>query len=213
MKRNTLHTFLVADDHSIVRNGLAFLIKSTFQEALVYQAGTIDEIQKQLDHIEIELLILDIDFPEGTTLELVSELKIIRPEMKILIFSSYEEEVFALRYIKAGADGFLSKLSSPDEIQNALESIQRNGKYTSNYLKDKLIGLYQSNQLDNPLESLSDREYKVASLFVKGYGNLEISNELNLKATTISTYKSRVFEKLQITNLPSLIKLFQLYND
>jgi len=213
MKINTPHCFLVADDHSIVRNGLALVIRSTFDNAFIYQAGTFNEIQTFVSEIKIDFLILDISFPEGSVLRLLPGLKALQPNMKILMFSSFEEEVYALRYIKAGADGYLSKLSTPEDIQNALEIMIREGKYTSDKIKEKIVDSYMQKKSDNPLEELSQREMEIGTLLVKGYGNLEISNELNLKATTVSTYKTRVFEKLGVNNLPALIQKFDLYND
>lgn len=213
MKKEVPYYFLVADDHSIVRNGLALLIKSCFEECYIYQAGSFDEITEKVSQIQLDLLILDISFPEGSTLNLLSKLKGIQPDLKILMFSSFDEEVYALRYMKAGADGYISKISQPDEIQKALKTILSEGKYTSDKIKNKIIDSYMSRKNDNPLDQLSERELEIATLLVNGYGNLEISNELNLKATTISTYKTRVFEKLGITNIPSLIQIFSLYND
>lgn len=213
MNTNESYCFLVADDHAIVRNGLALVIKSTFEDAILYQAGTFLEIQAYVSKIKIDLLILDISFPEGSTLKLLPGLQLLQPDMKILMFSSYDEEVYALRYIKAGAGGYLSKLSSPDEIQHALEVMMRDGKYTSAAINNKIIDSFMLKKSHNPLEELYQREMEIALLLVQGYGNLEISNELNLKATTVSTYKTRVFEKLGITNLPALIEKFNLYSE
>ncbi|MEY4011043.1 MAG: hypothetical protein RIT22_167 [Bacteroidota bacterium] len=213
MKRTTPYCFLIADDHSIVRNGLALVIRSTFEDAFIYQAGTFNEIQSFVTEIKIDFLILDISFPEGSVLRMLPGLKALQPNMKILMFSSFDEEVYALRYIKAGADGYLSKLSTPEVIQQALKTMIREGKYTSDSIKDKIVDSYMLKKPDNPLEELSHREMEIATLLVKGYGNLEISNELDLKATTVSTYKTRVFEKLNITTLPALIQKFDLYHD
>lgn len=213
MITETPHVFLIADDHSIVRNGLAIVIKSTFNPVILYQAGTFQEIQTQVAEYKIDLLILDISFPEGSTLQLIPVLKSFQPKMKILIFSSFDENIYALRYMKAGADGYLSKLSSPEEIQHAVETICREGKFTSAAIKEKIVDSFMNNKSHNPLDLLSERELEIARLLVKGYGNLEISNELNLKATTVSTYKTRVFEKLEIKSLPALIQKFDLYSD
>lgn len=213
MKSITSYCFLIADDHSIVRNGLALVIKSTFDNVVLYQAANFDEIKNQVVEIKIDLLILDINFPEGNTLSILPQLKTLQPNMKILIFTSYDEDVYALRYIKAGADGYLSKLCSPEEIQLAITRIMTEGKYMSSILNTKIIDSFMLKTTDNPLEKLSERELEIATLLVKGFGNLEISNELNLKATTVSTYKARIFEKLEVTNLPALIQKFELYKE
>ena len=213
MKSITSYCFLIADDHSIVRNGLALVIKSTFDNVVLYQAANFDEIKNQVAEIKIDLLILDINFPEGNTLSILPQLKTLQPNMKILIFTSYDEDVYALRYIRAWADGYLSKLCSPEEIQLAITRIMTEGKYMSSILNTKIIDSFMLKTTDNPLEKLSERELEIATLLVKGFGNLEISNELNLKTTTVSTYKARIFEKLEVTNLPALIQKFELYKE
>jgi DNA-binding NarL/FixJ family response regulator len=206
-------SFLIADDHGIVRNGLAVMINQNFENPTVFEAGNFQDIMALFENNKIDLLILDINFPDGNALKILPVVKIMQPNVKVLMFSSFDEEIYALRYIKAGADGYLSKLSPPDEIERALESIIKTGKYTSEKIKDKLMDSFLQNKSANPLENLSAREMEIATLFVKGYGNLEISNELNLKATTISTYKGRVFEKLNVNNLPDLIQIFNLHNE
>jgi DNA-binding NarL/FixJ family response regulator len=209
----TSPVFLIADDHSIVRNGLALMIKQIFDNATIFQADNFKDIKSYFDENKIDILILDINFPEGNTLKLLPELKEVQASVKILIFSSFDEEVYALRYLKAGADGYLSKLSTPQEIESALKTIIKNGNYTSNKIRDLIMDSFLLKKSANPLENLSSREMEIATLLVKGYGNLEISNALDLKATTVSTYKNRVFEKLELANLSDLIHIFNLYND
>jgi DNA-binding NarL/FixJ family response regulator len=206
-------TFLIADDHSVVRSGLVIIIKTLFKDASIFQASNFNEIEKTLTNETVDILILDISFPEGNYLNIISNLKLDHPNIKILMFSSYEEDFYALRYIKAGADGYLSKLSTPDEIEVALMKMVKDGKFTSSKIKDKIIDSFMFNKPENPLDELSDREMEIATLMVNGMGNLEISNVLKLKATTISTYKNRIFEKLGVNNLSALIQFFNLHND
>lgn len=206
-------TFLIADDHSVVRSGLVIIIKTLFKDASIFQASSFSEIEKTLEAEKIDILILDISFPEGNSLSIISTIKLEHPNLRILIFSSYEEDIYALRYIKAGADGYLSKLSTPDEIEVALLKMVKDGKFTSSKIKDKIIDTFMFNKPENPLDELSDREMEIATLMVNGMGNLEISNVLKLKATTISTYKNRIFEKLGVSNLSALIQFFNLHND
>ena len=132
--------------------------------------------------------------------------------MKILIFTSSDEELQALRFYSAGADGCLSKWSTPEQIEDALVTILKEGRYASDTIKNRILDNYLFNMSSNPLGVLSDRELEIAKLMVKGLGNLEISNVLNLKSTTISTYKSRIFEKLEIDNLPALIHVFNIHH-
>lgn len=212
MIKDNEYSFLVADDHSIIRNGLCLLINDTFSKAKVTQTESFDDILRVVKDVKLDLLILDINFPEGNSLSLIPTLKKLQPSMKILIFTSYDEDVYALRFYSAGVDGYLSKLSTPDQIENALVTILKEGRYASDSIKNKILDNYLFNKSANPLDTLSDREMEIATLMVKGLGNLEISNVLNLKSTTVSTYKSRIFEKLEIDNLSALINVFNLHN-
>lgn len=212
MIKDNEYSFLVADDHSIIRNGLCLLINDTFSKAKVTQTESFDDILRVVKDVKLDLLILDINFPEGNSLSLIPTLKKLQPSMKILIFTSYDEEVYALRFYSAGVDGYLSKLSSPDQIEHALLTILKEGRYASDTIKNKILNNYLFNKSANPLDALSDREMEIAKLMVQGLGNLEISNVLNLKSTTVSTYKSRIFEKLSIDNLSALINVFNIHN-
>lgn len=212
MIKDNEYSFLVADDHSIIRNGLCLLINDTFSKAKVTQTESFDDILRVVKDVKLDLLILDINFPEGNSLSLIPTLKKLQPSMKILIFTSYDEDVYALRFYSAGVDGYLSKLSSPAQIEHALLTILKEGRYASDTIKNKILNNYLFNKSANPLDALSDREMEIAKLMVQGLGNLEISNVLNLKSTTVSTYKSRIFEKLSIDNLSALINVFNIHN-
>lgn len=211
MKPSSTPTFLIADDHSIVRQGISLLIKELFFTATIYQSGTFKETLKILRERKIDLLVLDINFPDGNSLNILSETKTLQPELKILIFSAYEEDLYALRYLNAGASGYLNKGSDEDEIKQALQSMMVSGKYITQNIKDRILESYISKKPLNPLEQLSNREVEVARLLIKGFGNMEIAELLHIKKSTVSTFKNRIFEKLEIVNLAELIDLFQLY--
>ena len=211
MKATSTPTFLIADDHSIVRQGISLLIKELFFNAKIYQSGTFKETLKVLKDTKIDLLVLDINFPDGNSLNILSETKTLQPELKILIFSAYEEDLYALRYLNAGASGYLNKGSNEDEIKQALQSMMVSGKYITQNIKDRILESYISKKPLNPLEQLSNREVEVARLLIKGFGNMEIAELLQINKSTVSTFKNRIFEKLEIVNLAELIDLFQLY--
>ncbi len=211
MKSTSTPTFLIADDHSIVRQGISLLIKELFFNAKIYQSGTFKETLNVLKDTKIDLLVLDINFPDGNSLNILSETKTLQPELKILIFSAYEEDLYALRYLNAGASGYLNKGSNEDEIKQALQSMMVSGKYITQNIKDRILESYISKKPLNPLEQLSNREVEVARLLIKGFGNMEIAELLQIKKSTVSTFKNRIFEKLEIVNLAELIDLFQLY--
>lgn len=211
MKISENISFLVSDDHSVVRKGVIFLIKELFFNAKIYQAANFKEILDVIKNNTIDLLVLDINFPDGNSLNIITEIKRIQPEIKILIFSAFDEDIYAMRYLNAGASGYLNKGNSEEEMKRALNNMVLSGKYISQNIKDKILDSYISKAPINPLEKLSNREVEVARLLIKGYGNLEISDLLQIKTSTVSTFKNRVFEKLDIDNLASLIELFHLY--
>ncbi len=211
MNTTKKYNFISADDHSVVTQGMSFILKDLYNGATVYQIESFSEIIKVLNITTIDLLILDINFPDGKSLNLLPTLKKIQPDLKILIFSGYDEEIYAIRYINAGANGFLSKISSEEEIKNAITAVMNSGKYLSKNIQEKIMDSYILKKPANPLEQLSNRELEVAKLMVDGYGNTEICEALNIQKTTVSTYKTRIFEKTGIDNLSYLIQLFNLY--
>lgn len=211
MQASNKYSFLIADDHGVVRQGVSLLIKELFLKADVYQAGNFKDTFKVLKETKIDLLVLDINFPDGNSLNSIAEIKNIQPDVKILIFSAYDEDIYAMRYLNAGASGYLNKGSSEEEMKQALKSMLISGKYMTQKIKDRILDSYISKAPINPLEQLSNREVEVARLLIKGYGNLEISDLLQIKKTTVSTFKNRIFEKLEIDNLAALIELFHLY--
>ena len=213
MTSSNNYSFLIADDHSVVRNGVSLIVKELFLNASIYKAGNFKEIFDVLKEVKVDLLILDINFPEGNSINILSEIKTLQPDIKILIFSVYDENIYAMRYLNAGASGYLNKEISEDEIKYAINTIMSSGRYITQNIKDRILDFYISKKPVNPLDLLSNREIEVAQLLIKGYGNLEILELLNIKKTTVSTYKNRIFEKLEIDNLADLIKFFQLYYD
>lgn len=205
------YSFITADDHSVVTQGLSFILKDMYDGATVFQMENFSEIIKTINKTHIDLLILDINFPDGSSLNIIPTLKKIQPDLKILIFSGFDEDIYAIRYISAGANGYLNKLSSEEEIKHAISSVMNTGKYTSQNIQDKIVNSYILKKPANPLEQLSNREIEVAKFLVDGHSNIDISNALSLKKTTVSTYKNRIFEKLAIETLSELIQTFNLY--
>ena len=207
------YSFITADDHSVVTQGISFILKDMYEGATVYQIESFSEIIKTLNKNPINLLILDITFPDGSSLNIIPTLKKIQPDLKILIFSGFDEDIYAVRYINAGANGYLNKLSSEEEIKHAIKSVMTSGKYTSQNIQDKIVNSFILKKPANPLEQLSNREIEIAKLLVDGHSNIDISKSLSLKKTTVSTYKNRIFEKLSIETLSELIQIFNLYHN
>ena len=202
---------LIADDHLVVREGATMVLKRIFKEATIFQAATISESRNLIEKEEIDLLILDAHFPKENSLKFIGQVKKIQPECKVLMFSVLDEEIYAMRFINAGADGYLNKLCSESETQEAVRTVLGTGKYISPIVKEKIIHTVLYKQQVNPFDILSNRELEIAKLLVEGNGNLEISNFLNLRKSTVSTYKNRIFEKLKVNNIVTLVSLFQMH--
>ncbi|GGB78840.1 DNA-binding response regulator [Flavobacterium suaedae] len=207
------HKILLADDHSVVRRGVALILKESLSDIEIHHAADFPGVISKLKTTEIDLLVLDINLPGGNTVLMVERVKAIQPSLKVLIFSAFDEEQFALRYIHAGADGYLNKLSAEEKITEAAITILEGEKYISEKVKNKIFENTLNNTPHNPLETLSDREMEVAALLANGDGNLEIANKLNIQMSTVSTYKHRIFEKLNVNNLVSLVEKYKLYSE
>lgn len=195
------YNILLADDHAIIRNGLEFLIKMLEFPITFFYASNKKELFLELNQNPIDLLILDLNFEEGNSLIWLQEIKTNFSKVKIIIFTSFDEAVYKNRVFSLGASAFVSKLSNPEEIKNTVEKI---------LLEEKTEVQVDNSKTSSVLSVLSNREMEIALLLIKGYGNLEISNELNIKSTTISTYKQRIQEKLKLSSLPELIEIFKV---
>jgi len=204
--------FLLADDHSLIRQGVEFLIEEIGFEGEVFHASTLQKVLETVEMQPIEIVVIDAIFPDGNSLNIISEIKRIKPEVKILVFSGVDESTQSIKYINAGANGFLSKLSEENEIKEAILKIHQTGKYISLITQGVLIDSLHNPNIVNPLQRLTERELEIAEMYAKGYGNLEIANNLNVKQNTISTIKKRIFDKLHIENVVDLADLIKNYH-
>lgn len=207
------YKILIVDDHLVVRAGVSIILKKEFNDIDVTEAASYPEALSILNQFCFDLIILDINLPGGKNTEMIKEIKHIDPKVKILMFSAHEEEIYALRYIISGADGYLNKLSSEESIVKAVHSIRNFGSYTTLEVLKRIEEQRIAKSPINPFEKLSARESEICKLLIKGEGNLEISNALDIQMSTVSTYKSRIFEKLQVNNLAELIELNYNYLD
>ena len=202
-------TFLLADDHSLIRQGLLFVIEEISPDSEVLQASSLQKALESVKENEIDIIIIDAHFPDGNSLTILPEIKKIKPEVKIMVFTGIDESTQSLKYIDAGANGFLSKMSEENEIQNALATMLQHGEYISPITQGLLLNSLRNPQTANPLSRLTEREFQIAELYAKGLGNLEIANKLDVKQNTISTIKKRLFDKLEIENIVELIALIK----
>lgn len=202
-------TFLLADDHSLIRQGIVFMLEEMELDFDVHHASTLQKALESIKANPIDIAIIDAHFPDGNSLSILSEIKNIRPETKILIFSGIDENTQSLKFINAGANGFLSKLSEEEDVKKAIFEIIQKGEYISPTTQALLMSSLRNKNLINPLLSLTERELQIAEMYAEGLGNLEIANKLDIKQNTVSTLKKRIFDKLGVDNFVELIELMK----
>jgi two-component system invasion response regulator UvrY len=210
--KSKLTKVIIADAHGIMRRGVTNIIKEKWVEVTVLQAETFEQALFHLE-MQADLLILDIDIPGGNGLSTLDLLRITKPKIKILIFSFYDEKIFAMRYIQAGANGYLNKNSHEQDLIKAIQTVMQGKRYISQELNDNLLDMLANNeQGKDPLRLLSKRELEVALHLAQGMRVLEISKKLNLQMGTVSTYKIRTFEKLGVKSIVELAEKFKLHS-
>jgi DNA-binding NarL/FixJ family response regulator len=193
-----MKSILIIDDHEVVRAGLKRIIDEQTEPALFGEAGTPQEAVKLARRQEWDLAILDLALDGQSGLELLKELKQIRPKLPVLILSMYSEEQYARRAFKTGAAGFVTKDSPQAELVKAINKVLTGGRYVSASLAEKMV-LHFERDTDQPYhESLSNREFEVMRLIASGKTVGEIAALLSLSDKTISTYRARVMEKMRM---------------
>ena len=197
---------LIVDDHAIVRRGLRELLSDEFPGAAFGEASDAREALEQLRARKWDVVLLDIALPGKSGLDLLKELKTEWPKLAVLVLSAHPEDQFAVRVLKAGAGGYMTKESGPEELAKAIRKILAGGRYVSPALAEKLALGVTKNLASVPHETLSDREYEVMSWIASGKTVKEIAEELSLSAKTISTYRTRVLEKLSVKNSAEIVQ-------
>lgn len=197
---------LIADDHAIVRKGLKQLLIEEYPAAQVGEAGDADEVAKKAMFQEWDVVICDLNMPGRSGLDALKQIKQVVPQLPVLIMSMYPEEQFAIRVLKAGAAGYLNKASIHDELTKAIEAVLRGKRFITPNVAEILAGEIQAETTKPLHDLLSDREFEVLKLMASGKTLAEIAIELSLSPTTISTYRSRILEKLQVKTNADLIR-------
>jgi two-component system invasion response regulator UvrY len=189
---------ILADDHAVVRQGVKKILADTFSQATFGEAQNAHELLEMVRTDHWDIVVLDLTMPGGNGLEALKQIKHDHPLLPVLILSMFPEDQYAVRTIRAGAAGYLNKESAPEELVQAIRKILRGGEYISAAVADELV-LYARHEDDlPPHKHLSDREYQVLCLIASGKEVKEISSELSLSAKTISTYRSRLMEKMNL---------------
>jgi DNA-binding NarL/FixJ family response regulator len=205
-------SILIADDHEVVRDGLAILVKRVLPQMHIFQTESLDGAIEFLQKNKADLILCDINMPGGNSFDMLDRLRKIQRDLKILIITAFQMASYEKKYRQEGANGYLSKTAKNEEIQQAILSILQRGYYRST--TDTSKELSGNNEADKSVtELLSYREMEVCQLLGKGLGILEIANVLNVQSNTVSTYKKRIFTKLKVTNITELISLLGNYPD
>jgi two-component system invasion response regulator UvrY len=191
---------LIADDHTIVRKGLKQILADTPDVAVKEEAGSAQEVIKKIKAKTFDLVLLDISLPGRSGLDVLKQLKCLRPDLPVLVLSMHPEEQYAIRSIRAGASGYLTKDSAPEELLKAIRKVARGGKYITASLAEKLATELEGERKGLPHETLSDREYQVMCMIATGKTVKEIAEVLSLSVKTISTHRARILIKTGMKN-------------
>lgn len=186
----------IADDHAVVREGLKQIISEVSDMHVTGEADNGFEVVDRVKASEYDVLILDITMPGPNVLDLVKDLIQDKPGLPILVLSIHPEEQYALRVLRAGVSGYLTKESAPEELVNAIRKVSDGGKYASAGLAEKLLFNLNTGQEKLPHDHLSDREYQSLCMIASGMSVKDIALELGLSEKTISTYRSRIMKKM-----------------
>jgi two-component system invasion response regulator UvrY len=191
---------LIADDHRIVREGLKQILAETHDMVVAGEASNTQEVLRRLAENEYDVLLLDISMPGRSGLDILRQLKNDLAKLSVLVLSMYSEEQYALRALKAGASGYMTKESAPDELIEAIRKVSTGRKYISPTVAEKLAFSLESGDERPPQETLSDREFQVMCMIASGKTIKAIADELSLSVKTVSTYRARILEKMKMNN-------------
>jgi two-component system invasion response regulator UvrY len=191
---------LIADDHAIVRQGLKQIVTETRDMTVAGEASNGQELLSKIKEGEYDVVVLDITMPVIDGMDVLRQLRSERPRLPVLMLSIHPEEQYALRALRAGASGYLTKESAPDELVVAIRKVSSGGKYISTSLAEKLAFELEVGREQALHETLSDREYQVLCMIASGKTVTDIAQELSLSEKTISTYRSRILEKMNMKN-------------
>lgn len=197
---------LIADDHAMIRIGLKQVLLKSFPNAVVGEAQNAEEALEQIRRKTWNLVVMDITMPGRSGLDILKDVQLARPALPVLIMSMHGEDQFAVRVLKAGAAGFISKHSAPDELVNAIRKILDGGKYVSKTVAEKVIFDLGQETGQLPHETLSDRELQVLCMFALGKINKQVAQELSLSVKTVSTYRARILEKMNMRSNAELTR-------
>lgn len=196
---------LIADDHAILRRGLIEILRRELKDAVCGEAESAAQVLAQVHSHNWDLVILDVTMPGRSGVDVLADLKRVRPKLPVLILSMHAEDQYGKRVLKAGASGYLNKDSAPEELIKAIRKVLAGGRYVSPALAEVLAVDLGRGADQPPHERLSDRELEVLRLIGSGKAVSQIAEVLHLSATTISTYRTRILEKMGLSTTAELM--------
>jgi len=188
----------IVDDHEIIREGLKKILKEESDLVVVGEAQNGDEVMQQIKDIDCDIMLLDMNMPGRSGLELLGDIKALKPQLHILVLSIHPEDKFALRTLKSGASGYLCKDTALEELVVAIRKVHTKGRYLSTTLAEQLAFDFMPEKDQLPHEQLSNREQEIMVLLATGKKVKDIAADLQLSISTVFTYRVRIFEKLKI---------------
>lgn len=199
-----MQRILLADDHSFIRLGLIQLLQDEYPSAEIKEVADGNALIKEVMNGEWDLVISDLDMPGKTGLEALEQIKLLKPELPVLILSIFPEDLYAVRVLKAGAAGYMNKNAAPEELITAVQRIKLGRKYITPEIAEKLLETPASEK--KPHELLSNREFEIFKMLASGKTTSQIAEALSLAPTTVSTHRSRVMEKLSLSTNAELTR-------
>ena len=197
---------LIADDHAVVRRGLREILADALPGAEFFEAGNGDEVLSHLGNTQTGLLVLDISMPGRSGMDVLRDVKQTYPRLPVIILSCQPEEQYAVRCLRAGAAAYINKESAPEELAMATKKILSGGRYVSTSLAEKLIANLDESASKPLHELLSNREYEVMRMIAAGVPLTDIGDKLHVSVKTISTYRARIMEKMQMKSNAELTR-------
>lgn len=193
-----MHRFLIADDHTVVRKGLKQILLEAFPSAIIEEVSDAEDLLKKVMRESWDVVISDISMPGRSGLEILQQIRLDHPKLPVLILSVYPEDQYALRVLKAGASGYLTKDSAPEELVKAINQLLLGKKYITPSIAEKLAATLERDAEKMSHEYLSDREFEVMKQLASGRSVSEIAERISLSVTTVSTYRARIMTKMNL---------------
>jgi len=197
---------LIVDDHPIVRNGLKNIISDESDMKVVCESSTGQQVVDLVKKHKLDIVILDISLPDISGFEVLTKLKNLFPDLPVLMLSAMSEDLYASKTLKAGASGFINKESAPEELIIAIRKIISGGHYISQLFTERIALDFKGKLIKAPHERLSSREFQILTFIASGKAMSEIAADLSLSIKTVSTYRTRILEKMNVRSNADLIK-------